>query len=174
MTGMIWNQVQLILKTLVFPLYVVFPLCVWGFLPGTRENMENELLLVFHQKLILWHHLVSLWDDPCHITSVIKQALRRWCWLWPFLGLPWWLSGKEPACQCRRCKFDSWVGNIPWRRKWQLILVFLPGKQQWSSGNRLMSLHPEILSQPLPLASLLSYILWPDWGQRGPSAFCLR
>ena len=22
------------------------------------------------------------------------------------LGLPLWLSGKEPACQCRRCGFD--------------------------------------------------------------------
>ena len=26
-------------------------------------------------------------------------------------GLPWWLSGKEPACQCRRHEFDSWVGK---------------------------------------------------------------
>ena len=24
--------------------------------------------------------------------------------------------------------FDPWVGKIPWRRKWQSILVFLPGK----------------------------------------------
>ena len=31
--------------------------------------------------------------------------------------LPWWLSGKEHACQCRRCGFNSWVGKIPWRRK---------------------------------------------------------
>ena len=23
-----------------------------------------------------------------------------------FLGLPWWLSGKESACQCRRHGFD--------------------------------------------------------------------
>ena len=40
-------------------------------------------------------------------------------------------SGKEPACQCRRCRghrFDSWVGKISWRRKWQPTLVFLPGK----------------------------------------------
>ena len=40
-----------------------------------------------------------------------------------------WLSGKESACQCRSCKFNSWVvGKIPWRRKWQPIPVFLPGK----------------------------------------------
>ena len=35
------------------------------------------------------------------------------------MGLPRWLSGKEPACQCRRYKrpgFDPWVRKIPWRR----------------------------------------------------------
>ena len=28
-------------------------------------------------------------------------------------GLPWWFSGKESACQCRRYKFDSWSMKIP-------------------------------------------------------------
>jgi len=40
-------------------------------------------------------------------------------------------SGKESACQCRGHKthrFDPWVQKIPWRRKWQLTLIFLPGK----------------------------------------------
>ena len=32
------------------------------------------------------------------------------------IGLLWWLSGKEPTCQCRRCGFDPWVGNIPGER----------------------------------------------------------
>ena len=27
-------------------------------------------------------------------------------------GLPWWLSGKESACQCRRHRFDPWPGKI--------------------------------------------------------------
>ena len=30
-------------------------------------------------------------------------------------------SGKEPTCQCRRCKtqgFNSWVRKMPWRRTW--------------------------------------------------------
>ena len=44
--------------------------------------------------------------------------------------LPWWLSGKESACQCRRCGFDPWVRKMPWRRKWQPTPVFLPGKSQ--------------------------------------------
>ena len=28
-------------------------------------------------------------------------------------GLPWWLSGKESACQCRRHRFDLYYGEIP-------------------------------------------------------------
>ena len=46
-------------------------------------------------------------------------------------GLPRWLTGKESACQYRRCRghgFDPWVGKIPWRRKWQPTPVFSPGK----------------------------------------------
>ena len=30
--------------------------------------------------------------------------------------------------KCRKCRFDPWVGKIPWRRKWQPALVFLPGE----------------------------------------------
>ena len=29
------------------------------------------------------------------------------------LGLPWWLSGKESICQCRRHGFDPLSGKIP-------------------------------------------------------------
>ena len=52
---------------------------------------------------------------------------------WSILRLS---SGKESACQCRRCKrcgFDPWFGKIPWRRKWHPTLVFLPGE---SHGQR--------------------------------------
>ena len=30
--------------------------------------------------------------------------------------LPWWLRGKESACQCRRCRVNPWIGKVPWRR----------------------------------------------------------
>ena len=30
--------------------------------------------------------------------------------------------------QCRRPRFDPWVGKIPWRREWLPTPVFLPGK----------------------------------------------
>ena len=43
-------------------------------------------------------------------------------------GLPWWLSGKESACQCRKHGFDPWSGKIPWRREWQPTPINLPGE----------------------------------------------
>ena len=62
---------------------------------------------------------VSLWFD--------LYFLNIW---W---GLPWWLSGKESTCQCRRCEFNSWGMKIPSKRKWQPTPAFLPGK---SHGQR--------------------------------------
>ena len=29
------------------------------------------------------------------------------------MGLPWWLSGKKSACQCKRYGFDPWSRKIP-------------------------------------------------------------
>ena len=49
---------------------------------------------------------------------------------------PWWLSGKESTYQCRRLGFNPRVRKIPWRRKWQLTLIFLPGK---SHGQRTLA-----------------------------------
>ena len=38
---------------------------------------------------------------------------------------------KKIHLQCKRhkiCRFNPWVGEIPWSRKWLPSLVFLPGK----------------------------------------------
>ena len=47
------------------------------------------------------------------------------------LGLPWWLSGKESTCNAGNV--GSIAKETPWRRKWQLTPVFLPGE---SHGRR--------------------------------------
>ena len=44
------------------------------------------------------------------------------------LGFLGGLNSKESACNCRRPKFDPWVGKISWRRAWKPTPVFLPGK----------------------------------------------
>ena len=61
-------------------------------------------------------------------------------------------SGKEPACQCRRCRrcgFDPWVGKLPWRRRWQPSPVFLSEK---SHGQKIQGKHQKqkwFISSPL-------------------------
>ena len=83
-----------------------------------------------------------------HCTQTLTwtwfRYFRRWdfeIWVDAVMGWdpggPWdgvrWLNGKESAYQCgrcRKCRFDPWVGKIPWRRKWQSPLVFLPGESR--------------------------------------------
>ena len=62
---------------------------------------------------------------------MISQMMRWFAQAHKLLGFLGGAGGKESACQCRRhrrCGFDHCVGKIPWKRKWQPTLVFLPGK----------------------------------------------
>ena len=57
-------------------------------------------------------HWASLWSHRVCLSLAV----------WPLAGPPRWLSGKETACWCRRCRghrFNPRVGKIPWRRGWQ-------------------------------------------------------
>ena len=65
--------------------------------------------------------------------SVISWGSLIWEMVRVRVGFPGGISGKEPACQCRRCGFDPWVGKISWRRAWQPTPIFLPGE---SHGQR--------------------------------------
>ena len=70
-----------------------------------------------------WAILVAASGVDCRVLHLGSPRTKT--------GLPWWLSGKESACQCRRlrrCGFHPWVRNIHWRRKWQPTPVCLPGK----------------------------------------------
>ena len=42
------------------------------------------------------------------------------------VGFPCDSDGKES--QCGRCRFNPWVGKVPWRREWQSTPIFLPGE----------------------------------------------
>ena len=76
------------------------------------------LHLTSYEPLIKWFYFLGF-----HIsTSVIWE-----------LGLPWGLSGKESACSAGNWGLIPRLGKIPWMRKWQPALVFLPGK---SPGQR--------------------------------------
>ena len=75
------------------------------------------------------HHLPSPLRDREAELRLVNVTIVNVTRLYP-KGSPGGDSGKESACQCRRRKrrgFDPWVRKIPWRRKWQPTLVFLPG-----------------------------------------------
>ena len=76
-----------------------------------QEELEGKRV---PQYPCLWVNVSSVgrWAVLYHTEDTRDQnhqVLTGWV-----LGLPWWLSGKESACQCRRCEFDPWVGKIPW------------------------------------------------------------
>ena len=68
---------------------------------------------------------------PNTFNQPMNTKSRNVSFLVGFGGFPGDANGKEPACQCRRCKrceFNPWVRKIPWRRTWQPTPVFFPGK----------------------------------------------
>ena len=66
------------------------------------------------------------------------------------------MAQQESPCPCRwrrRHKFYPWVGKIPWSRKWQPSLEFLPGKVPWTE-------------KPIGLQSVGSQRPGHDWACR--------
>jgi len=61
-----------------------------------------------------------------------------------FQGFPGGTGGKEPICQCKRCRFHPWFEKILWRRAWQPTPVFLPGESH-GQRNRRATVHREEL-----------------------------
>ena len=93
--------------------------------------VENSGKTEFNMINILkWYSgRVSVYVLYMHFWVIPEKC--NFCELMYSWGIPRWHSGRESTCQCRRCKrcgFDPWVGKIPWNRKWQPTLVFLPGK----------------------------------------------
>ena len=81
----------------------------------------------------------------------------------------------ESACQCKRHGFESCVGKIPWRRKWQSIPVFLPGKSQWTEelgGLQSMGLQRVGYDWVTTLMEKPKQILGPTWYSEG-SIVCI-
>ena len=87
-------------------------------------------LIVFQDKIS--RHLSTLlifsFTDICSLVNLFIHSSVFIEYLSPSWGFPRHLSGKESACQSRRCGFDPWVRKIPWRRKWQPTPVLVPGK----------------------------------------------
>ena len=103
-----------------------------------KSSTNNKCWRGCEEKGILLH-----WQWDCKLVQPL------WRTVWRFLkklrielpydtarGFPGGASGKDHACHCRRHErggFDPWMGQIPWRRKWQLTPVFLPGESHEQS-----------------------------------------
>ena len=77
-----------------------------------RLNKKRNIISVHYVQNHFW------WQNCWYCHWVLGVRLPRH-------------SGKECACQWRRCRrhrFNPWVRKIPWRRKWPPTPVFLPGK----------------------------------------------
>ena len=124
--------------------------------PGSTLGWEDllEKKMATHSSILAWK--IPWTEEPVgyspwgHKELDMTERLHFKLWDWPIPrkircmtaihlirkgisyvlshGLPRWCSGKESACQCKRCRFDPWIRKIPWSRKWQLALVFLSGK----------------------------------------------
>ena len=61
---------------------------------------------------------------PLPRTALMGQTSRQM--MFGRIVLPWWLSGKESACNAGNLGSIP-VGKIHWKRKWPSTPVFLPG-----------------------------------------------
>ena len=53
------------------------------------------------------------WCAATHGVAKSRTRLSDWTELnWSRSQLPWWLSGKESTCQCRKCGFDPGSGRF--------------------------------------------------------------
>ena len=103
-------------------LYFSYPYLLLYFLsPWLCYELKKGELKSFMTTVFVFLLIISL-TFPLWMLSLyyLVSIIHNW--------LPMSLSGKEFTCQCKRCKFNSWVGKIPRGRKWQPTPVFLPGE----------------------------------------------
>ena len=98
---------------------------------------SSMLLFAPHQPQGSRHYFfLASAGDVMHFDLLIDSPKVSWSLRYT-RGFPGGISGKELACQCRRCKrhgFDPWVRKIPSRRPWQPTPVFLPEESHGQRG----------------------------------------
>ena len=93
----------------------------WNLL-GNQREMKGPESLVREPGL----HPITQWANTPHFRSTGWLVENRNFWaLLQTVGFPRWLSSKESAYQCRRCRFNPQFWMIPCRRDWQPAPVFL-------------------------------------------------
>ena len=72
-------------------------LCKLQSLEGIISNWYCDVFINIAARAIVYMFVCNM-----YVISLTHEMLPRWC------------HGKESTCQCRRCRFDSWVRKIPW------------------------------------------------------------
>ena len=103
------------------------------FFSGNFTSSLTVLVSVFIFYILAWKRM------PFFFHSILCLGIETEFWggVKSARDFPGSASGKELACQSRRCKtlgFNPWVKEIPWRRAWQPTPVFLPGESHGQKG----------------------------------------
>ena len=123
-----------------------FPLGWTGWISLLSKGLSSIFFSTTFQKHQFFSAQPSLWSNSHIHTWVLTKAI-------PLTILRWYRT----CLQCGRPRFDSWVGKIPWRRKWQPTRVLLPGKFHGLRGSL----------EPGRLQSMGSQRVGHDWAN-GP------
>ena len=117
---------RIVKKSLLFFFYTLIIYFIKCYNQHYKSVLEHFHLF---NKIFTWHQ----WSGPTGQGST--------CWVEAFVsiqihshrGFPAGASGKEPACQCRRRRFNPFpAGKILWRRAWQPTPVFLAWRIPWT------------------------------------------
>ena len=91
---------------------------IWIFVDFHNKNTVFQT----HTWIIYIHELFTL--PLLSFFFFLKDAIKHFAiakWLIQektISGLPWWLSGKESAWQCKRLVFDPWSRKITYANEW--------------------------------------------------------
>ena len=78
----------------------------WVLSLGKEDLLEKGLAA--HSSILAWR--IQWTEEPGGAKQFVKPGLAYLCQSLIRSGLPKWLSGKEYACQCRRCR--RWVRSL--------------------------------------------------------------
>ena len=106
----------------------------WQWHANDHDQRVHETSSTLQPASTSWHRgytCLALLRDTAFILPSMSKLSSYWSPTAKF-SLP---AGVMPCGSIvknspatRRLRFDPWVRKIPWKRKWQSTLVFLPGK----------------------------------------------
>ena len=89
---------------------------------------------------------IFYWSYSCN-TLFYKKPKDAASHIYHLYWLPWWFSGKQSICQCRRWMFDPWVGKIPLEKETATQSSILACKNPTDTGAWQATVHGVAKSQ---------------------------